>query len=468
MTYSIDNIGTKALIPTKGTVRLRLLLALLCIVGLLLIAFYSEIAQVLRFSLLQSTIICSSITTDQSLAHQDNVSVAACTCSNTSTDLLTLSSPSTQPDDEAAKQWFANKFWHMENTFPLCSMDSCFNFSRCANMANFRIYAYGPPYYEPLSYLAALNSTPWLTTNASEACLFLVTMPTHHVRPCPPHPSTLPHWNGGLNHVIATLADRWSITAPPPHTIGNASVLASCLYETTHRPGFDISIPLAGKTHLTHLQSLKPWDRKYFLTFRGTRYLGHKEGNFRSNPAMRAMHNGKDVVVAVTCNQVTNNEIREQNPDAGKGCDEDESRFKRYGFRELMNSTFGLVPAGRSPSSYRLIETMSTGSIPVLISDNYVKPFEGLIQWHQCALQFPTSEIARILPALRAVSREEMKRRQRYCLFIYEEYLKDDVALVSAVVKSLKLRFYGMLPQFNEALPIPLSGSSKEMKVSRF
>ncbi|MCO5568378.1 hypothetical protein L7F22_022077 [Adiantum nelumboides] len=303
--------------------RLRLLLAVLCLVGLVLIVGYSEIARVLRLSLLQST-ICSitfykevAFSTQYSLAHEDNVAStptsntsAAWYCSG-SNGSATLSAIPLQLDisQEAApspiKQWHANKFWHMENTFPLCSMDSCFNFSRCANMEGFRIYAYGPP-YEPLAYLAALNSSPWLTTNASEACLFLATMRTHHASTQLPHLTTLPHWNGGLNHVIATLADKWSLTAPPPHSIGNASVLASCLYETTHRPGFDVSIPLAGKTHLTHLQSLKPWSRKYFLTFKGTRYLGHTEGNFRSDPAMLAMHNGKDVIVAVTCNQVTN------------------------------------------------------------------------------------------------------------------------------------------------------------------
>ncbi|MCO5568377.1 hypothetical protein L7F22_022076 [Adiantum nelumboides] len=442
-------IGAK-LISSKRTVgRLRLLLAVLCAVGLVLI-------QVLRLSLLQST---------KELAHEYNV--ASTPTSNTSAawncldsnGSATLSAIPLQRDilQEAApspiKQWHANKFWHLENTFPLCSMDSCFNFSRCANMEDFRIYAYGPP-YEPLAYLAALNSSPWLTTNASEACLFLATMRTHHASTQLPHLTTLPHWNGGLNHVIATLADKWSLTAPPPHSIGNASVLASCLYETTHRPGFDVSIPLAGKTHLTHLQSLKPWSRKYFLTFKGTRYLGNTEGNFRSDPAMLAMHNGKDVIVAVTCNQVTNNKIRSQNPDAGKGCGEDEPRYKQYEFKELMNSTFGLAPAGRSSASYRLIEAMSAGAIPVLVTDNYVKPFEGLIRWHQCALQFPTSEIARILPALRTMSREEMERRQRYCLFIYRKYLRDDVTLVSAVVKSLKLRFNGMLPQFNVVLPV--------------
>lgn len=351
-----------------------------------------------------------------------------------------------------AEQWHAHKFWHDANSFPLCTMDSCFNFSRCANTQEFLIYAYGPP-YAPSSYFNSLNSSPWVTTDPSQACVFLVTEPQFFsFLPFRAHPSTLPFWNGGLNHIIVTLADKWSDTAPPPHTIGNASVLASCLKETTYRAGFDIAIPLPGRTHLPHLQILKPWRRRYFLTFKGTRYIGHKEGNFRSDPAFRSMHNGEDVIVAVTCNHKTNNKIRKHHPEQGEGCGEDEVTYKQYDFNDLMNSTFGLAPAGRSPSSYRMIEILSAGTIPVLIADNYVKPFDTMIQWHRCMLQFPTSELARIVPALRAMGRQEMESRQRYCVLIYEEYLKDDATLLSAAIKSLKLRFYGMLPQFNETL----------------
>lgn len=109
------------------------------------------------------------------------------------------------------------------------------------------------------------------------------------------------------------------------------------------------------------------------------RYIGHKEGNFRSDPAFRSMHNGEDVIVAVTCNHKTNNKIRKHHPEQGEGCGEDEVTYKEYDFNDLMNSTFGLAPAGRSPSSYRMIEILSAGTIPVLIADNYVKPFDTMI-----------------------------------------------------------------------------------------
>ncbi|MCO5604514.1 hypothetical protein L7F22_058681 [Adiantum nelumboides] len=354
-------------------------------------------------------------------------------------------------------RWHADKFWHQPNTFPACTMDACFNFSRCAAMKDFRMYVYGPP-YEPISYFASFTrstSLPsqWLTTDASEACVFLVMEPARFsLLPFRPHPRSLPHWNGGLNHVIVSLADKWSEMVPPAHTLGNASVMASCLQQTEYRPEFDISIPLPGRKHLAHLQKLRPWERKYFLTFKGTRYLGHKEGNFRSDPAFRGMHNGQDIIVAVTCRHSTNDKIRRAHPAEGKGCDEDEFTYTQYDFQDMMNATFGLAPAGRSPASYRLIEILSAGAIPVLIADNYVKPFESMIQWHRCLLQFPTTEMHRIVPALRAMSAEEMERRQSYCIFVYEAFLKDDATLVKSVVDALQLRMYGVLPQFKREL----------------
>ncbi|KAI5071769.1 hypothetical protein GOP47_0014020 [Adiantum capillus-veneris] len=449
-------------------------LGFFCALTLLIFLLFIQIYQLLNFPIFNHTVrnrlinapnFChfSAFKLRIHPPHSLNFLSAACNCSNPSIDYMDVHNdvePS-PPDLYWAQEpalsvmpWHAEKFWHGAKNFPACTMDTCFNFTRCSDMTDFRIYAYGPP-YEPISFLQALNTTPWITRNASEACIFIVTEPQLYVSDNRPHPSMLPYWSGGLNHVIATLSDSWGLTGPPAHTIGNASVLGTCLQETTYRKGFDISMPLPGWTHFNHLQALDPWSRKYFLTFKGTRYLGNKEGNFRSDPVFHEMHNARDVIIAFTCNQVTNNRLRMVDPNAGERCDADELRYKQYEFRDLMNSTFGLAPAGRSSSSYRLIETMSAGAIPVLIADNYVKPFESLIQWHQCMVQIPTAEVGRILHALRGMSREEVERRQKYCLFVYNEYLKDDATLAASIIKSLKLRFYGMLPQFNQVLPTP-------------
>ncbi|KAL3679788.1 hypothetical protein R1sor_022744 [Riccia sorocarpa] len=351
-------------------------------------------------------------------------------------------------------QWWAEgKTWHNPGRFPLCSMDACFNFSRCENMEELLIYSYDVP-IPPDRYYSNIKSSPYHTSDPEKACLFFIYQDL--MEPWRPHPNEVPYWNHGMNHVLITFTDLWHQKNPPPETIENASVLATCLYETTYRPGFDIGIPLEGRAQgkVSHLYNVTAFGRKYFLTFRGTRYLGEKgEGVFRSHPSFKSMHNGKDVIVVTSCRQVTNDIMRKEDPSLGVGCDEDQELFDKYDFVDLMNTTFSLTPAGRSGSSYRLVESLSAGAIPVLIVDNGVKPFETLIQWHRCALQFPTGEMHRILPALRLLSREDVEERQRYCRWVYNEFLKDDDTLLRSTIRALKARFFGIFAKFSEKLP---------------
>lgn len=345
--------------------------------------------------------------------------------------------------------WYAEgKEWHFPARFPLCSMDVCFNFSRCENADELLIYTYDLP-VPPVRYFSRIIESRYHTTDPEKACLFLVFLDTPS--PWPPHPNTLPHWNGGLNHVLVTFADGWEHRNPAPDSIGLASVMGTIVFETIFRAGFDIGIPLPGKIHSIELQTLKPKERKYLAAFRGLRYLGDRgDGTFRSRDSFREMHNGKDVIVATSCNQHNNNLARKEHPEIGVNCDEDQQVYANYTYGDVMNSTFGLVPAGRQPASYRFSEVLSAGTIPVLIADNYVKPFDTLIQWHKCLLQFPTSEMHRIVGVLRAIKEEELLKRQENCLQYYNEFLKDDETLMKTAVRALKARFVGAFPSFTE------------------
>lgn len=349
--------------------------------------------------------------------------------------------------------WHARRMWHYPVAFPRCSMDVCFNFSRCDNAKELLVYSYNDPEpQEPPTYFKSFPSSVWHTSDPEKACLFFYFSDSDANQAAwnKPDLKTLPYWNEGLNHVIVTFADRWSETNPPPESIGMASILSTELHDTTYRPGFDISIPLPRlQLHSPPgLSGLKSFDRKYFLTFKGTRYLS-REGDFRSSEAFRSMHNGEDVIITTTCRHETNDKLLKWQPWRGVDCAEDQALFDRCDFMDLLNSTFGLAPAGRSPASYRMLEVLSAGAIPVLIADNYVKPFDTLIQWQHCLLQFPTSEIHRVIPTLRALSREEVQDRQRYCQQVFSHFLKDDSTLVNSVLRSLQERFMGMLPNLS-------------------
>lgn len=344
--------------------------------------------------------------------------------------------------------WHADRTWHYPARFPLCSMDACFNFTRCENASELLIYTYDLP-APPRRFFSRINESKYFTDDPEKACIFLVFLDNDN--PWPPHPNSLQYWNGGLNHALVIFADKWSQKGPPQDSIGNASVMASDIHETTYRAGFDISIPLPGTYHMRDMLEVKATERKYLATFRGLRYLGHSgEGTFRSWDSFRTMHNGVDVIVATSCNHPINNMNREKEPELGLHCDDDDLIHKGHSFTDLMNSTFAFVPSGIQPASYRFIEVLSAGAIPVLIADNYVKPYDTLIQWYKCLLQFPTTEMHRIVDTLRAMKKEEVLKRQENCIAIYREFLQDDETLIRASVRALKARFLGAIPSFSE------------------
>lgn len=366
-------------------------------------------------------------------------------CSRNTTEVMCKECINKKQDVEP---WYAaGQVWHYPVRFPRCSMDACFNYTRCYGQQDLLIYAYQVP-SGPVRYFSKLQGSKWHTRDPSKACLFLVFLDNAGPK-LPFNTQQFSHWDGGLNHVLVTFADMWAQKGPPPDTIGKAALMASQLHQTISRPGFDVSISLPGKRHFPHLQATKPFKRKYMLTFRGLRYLAvhmASEGVFRSHATFRGMHNGQDVIVATSCKHPVNEEHRQKDPTLWEHCEEDEAQYKRYSFSDLMNTTFGLVPAGISPNSYRLAEVLSAGAVPVLIADNYVKPFEGLLQWHRCILQFPTTQMHRILGVVRSMPPSVVACRQQHCIRIYQTIFKNDDSLFAAAIASLQARFMGAVP----------------------
>jgi hypothetical protein len=78
----------------------------------------------------------------------------------------------------------------------------------------------------------------------------------------------------------------------------------------------------------------------------------------------------------------------------------------------LRRSVFTLCPAGFGRWSFRFVQAAMFGSIPVLLSDGYVKPMARYIDWDRCCLTLPESDVAKVPALLRAMPRDEISRYQ--------------------------------------------------------
>jgi hypothetical protein len=92
-------------------------------------------------------------------------------------------------------------------------------------------------------------------------------------------------------------------------------------------------------------------------------------------------HNGKDIIF------VTKQQFSEPT-----------SEYNYWSYEELVKqSKFCLVPQGRSPSTFRLLEVMLAGCIPVFLFDThaaqYILPLNDEIMWEEVSYVAPSDPI---------------------------------------------------------------------------
>lgn len=97
----------------------------------------------------------------------------------------------------------------------------------------------------------------------------------------------------------------------------------------------------------------------------------------------------------------------------GTAADAKNIHGKNGTFQALFRrSTFTICPAGFGRWTFRLLEALHYGSIPVVISDDYVLPYANHIPWDDLILRCKESDAPTITDRLRTISAEEIRHRQ--------------------------------------------------------
>ncbi|XP_063229981.1 exostosin-1 [Bacillus rossius redtenbacheri] len=342
-----------------------------------------------------------------------------------------------------------------------CRMETCFNFSKCYGA--FKVYVYPhleesedtvmvtpSPLYQQI--LNVIQESHYYTSNPNEACLFVLAIDTldrdnlssDYVRNIPKLINNLSLWNNGMNHVVFNLySGSWSeyIEDDLGFDPGMA-ILAKASMSVSHfRPGFDVSFPLFHKNHPEKggepgfvTTNNFPVSTKYLLAFKGKRYVYGIGSETRNS--LYHLHNDKDIILVTTCHHGKSWKAMKD-----ERCDEDNAEYDKYDYEVLLqNSTFCLVPRGRRVGSFRFLEVLQAGCIPVLLSNGWVLPFSQVINWNKAVVWGDERLLLQIPNKVRSISATEVLALRQQTQLLWQQYFSSIEKIVFTTLEIIRSR----------------------------
>ncbi|XP_063696402.1 exostosin-3 [Culicoides brevitarsis] len=372
------------------------------------------------------------------------------------------------------------------NTIQKCKMANCFDHSRCSLTSGFPIYLYDPDTtpilksgYDIEGYLKTTIKQTFgfnahLTSNPKKACIFFVVVGEalpdqnniEHTRYLNQKKSftlsinnnlknfsSLPYWGGdGRNHVILSLSRRSIGLENHLYTIdtGRAIVAQSIFFLNQFRQGFDLILPpLLGPPGGDVWQDcapIVPARRKYLLSFQG-------------EPTSNTNTDVLDNFILEHLKEISHSSTRDKFLLQFECVPATDQQFTLLEFKDwllcgtensrklvLKESTFALIltPSENVVTSTlllsRLYESLRSGSVPVLLGEHVLLPYQETIDWRKVVITLPKARITEIHFLLRSVSDGDLLMMRRQGRIIWEKYLSTVQATVDTVVASLRDR----------------------------
>ncbi len=104
----------------------------------------------------------------------------------------------------------------------------------------------------------------------------------------------------------------------------------------------------------------------------------------------------------------------------------------------LDASLFSFVPRGDALFSYRFLEAMSFGCIPIVLSDGWVLPFDRLIDWNSILVRVPEQMAGEMNAILGTFTLDRVDAMQRALQAAWIEKFSTMDAIVEALLQELE------------------------------
>jgi len=106
----------------------------------------------------------------------------------------------------------------------------------------------------------------------------------------------------------------------------------------------------------------------------------------------------------------------------------------------MARSVFTLCPAGYGRWSFRFVEALLNGSIPILLSDDYVLPFADKIQWEDYCIKVEEKDLLNVEEILKSIPQDQILKMQEKIKNSKHLFTKDFI--LSCIVEKLPAKSY--------------------------
>ena len=208
--------------------------------------------------------------------------------------------------------------------------------------------------------------------------------------------------------------------------------ISICLDASSYRPGKDISFPacLPAAFGDAAVRAVPPARREIFFSFRGSgRRMPLRE-------QILAMHNGTDRVCLDAHPHRSQLQAASEAATGVRVPPQSDDEYVALHAR----SRFSLCPRGDAVYSFRFVEALSCGAIPVLYGDGWVLPFSELVDYHDFAVVIAEDDVASTPKVLAAIGPAQLEAMQRSGRATFERLIGSVPAQLDAVLDILRAR----------------------------